>query len=40
MVICQRCGEAIRSLNRLRKWCPDCRHALVNERARSRRAEA
>ncbi|HIG96454.1 TPA: hypothetical protein HA249_06235 [Candidatus Woesearchaeota archaeon] len=36
MVECQRCGGTIRSLNKLRKWCVDCRYALTNERARER----
>ncbi len=35
-VICQRCGGEIPSLNKLRKWCVDCRIALTNERARER----
>lgn len=33
---CQRCGEKIPSLNRLRKWCVNCRQDLTNERARER----
>jgi len=39
MIKCNRCGGEIRSLNKLRKWCVDCRTALTNERARSRRRE-
>ena len=34
---CKRCGGEIRSLNKLRKWCVDCRISLTNERARLRR---
>jgi len=35
-VVCQRCGGEIPSLNRLRKWCVDCRRILTNERAKDR----
>jgi len=36
VVVCQRCGVNIPSLNKLRKWCVDCRLELTNERARDR----
>lgn len=36
MVVCQRCGGDIPSLNKLRKWCVDCRKILTNERAKDR----
>jgi len=36
VVLCQRCGGEIPSLNRLRKWCVDCRRLLTNERAKER----
>ncbi|MDO8643148.1 MAG: hypothetical protein Q7R76_06245 [Candidatus Woesearchaeota archaeon] len=35
-ILCKRCGDHIRSLNKLRKWCVDCRTTLTNERARLR----
>ncbi|MFO8016042.1 MAG: hypothetical protein R6U32_02985 [Candidatus Woesearchaeota archaeon] len=35
-VVCQRCGCEIPSLNKLRKWCVDCRRILTNERAKER----
>jgi hypothetical protein len=35
-VLCKRCNNPIPSLNKLRKWCVDCRHDLTNERARLR----
>jgi len=35
-VVCKRCGNEIPSLNKLRKWCVDCRQELTNERARKR----
>lgn len=40
MIACKRCGNSIRTFNQLRKWCVDCRHMLINERARMRRATA
>ncbi|MBI1970860.1 hypothetical protein HYS47_03875 [Candidatus Woesearchaeota archaeon] len=36
MISCQRCGMEIRTYNKLRKWCVDCRQNLTNERARLR----
>jgi predicted amidophosphoribosyltransferase len=36
-IVCKRCGSEIPTLNRLRKWCVECRKELVNERARIRR---
>jgi len=36
MVMCKRCGTDIPSLNKLRKWCVDCRKMLTNERAKER----
>ena len=34
---CQRCGNAVQSYSKMRKWCFECRRALAVERARERK---
>ena len=31
---CQRCGAELKTYNPRRKWCPDCRREIFNEKAR------
>ena len=37
MMICEKCGAEIKSLNKRRKWCFECRKKLAVERAKAKK---